>query len=236
MKAKLNNKLKAKLNPKKGIVAALLMAAFASLYWTKTGREIITFASLTDVAELVAYLQSLGYLGWVVGLLLVVLQNFLGFIPSVFLSGALVMVFGWVPGFLIAWVGEVIGAAAAFLLFRYFGRSKAALWLAKREKFAQWDAWTAQNAFLSILLVRLAPFVPSGAVNLAAALSSIGFVPFILGTAIGKAPTIIIETIIGHDMWNPVANAGRLGVALVSVGLLALLIKKYRKNLPSSND
>ncbi|MCW2276613.1 TVP38/TMEM64 family protein [Heliophilum fasciatum] len=210
-------------------LGVLLFALLAGLYVTPAGQRLLLYFTAGDASLVIADLQSFGWLAWIVAFALVVLQNFLGFIPSVFLSGVLVMVFGWLGGFLIAWAGEVAGAICAFAIFRYYGRSWAAQWLLKREKLAKLDAWTSQHGLVSIILLRLAPLVPSGVINFAAALSSVSFASFTLGTAIGKAPSLVLEVIIGHDMWNPADNAGRLAVALAVAGLIFLVLKGYHR-------
>ncbi|WP_041313556.1 TVP38/TMEM64 family protein [Heliomicrobium modesticaldum] len=220
------------MNPRsigpKGAALLTLIVVGLLLFGTEPGRRIVDLVTLTDLDELTALLRSYGWAAWLAGFLLMTVQTLIGVIPAVFLLGALVIVFGWGPGLFIGWLGEIAGSAVAFALFRYFGRGPVARWLAKDRTFSEWDEWTARHGFSSIFLIRLAPFVPSGAVNLAAAVSSVGFLPFILGTALGKIPTILLETVVGHDMWNPLENASRLALAVVALGLLAMIIKRFR--------
>ncbi|MBM7866064.1 hypothetical protein GTO89_06100 [Heliobacterium gestii] len=211
-------------------VAALLalIAGGALLFGTDMGRRVINMVTLTDIDELTTLLRSYGWAAWIAGFLIMTLQTLIGLIPAVFLLGALVIIFGWGPGLFIGWAGEIAGSAVAFVLFRYFGRGPVARWLGKKKGFSKWDEWTAKHGFGSIFLIRLAPFVPSAAINLAAAVSSVGFVPFILGTALGKIPTIFLESVVGHDMWNPAQNASRLVLAVAALGVLAYALKRYR--------
>jgi uncharacterized membrane protein YdjX (TVP38/TMEM64 family) len=44
-----------------------------------------------------------------------------------------------------------------------------------------------------ILMLRLLPFIPSGAINLTAALSRTGMMIFFLATSIGKLPALLVE-------------------------------------------
>ena len=59
------------------------------------------------------------------------------------------------------------------------------------QKLRSADGWSAIRI---ILLLRVLPFVPSGAVTLTAALSSIHVIPFSLASTIGKIPALLIET------------------------------------------
>ena len=58
------------------------------------------------------------------------------------------------------------------------------------QKLRNADGW---SAIMIVLLLRVLPFVPSGAVTLTAALSSIHVIPFSIASTIGKIPALMIE-------------------------------------------
>lgn len=180
------------------------------------------------IDETVAWLKNFGLWAVLVSLLLNILISVLGVVPSIFLSGANAVVFGLVPGFLLSLLGETLGAAVSFWLFR-LGFSKV-----KRLKT---DRWRWLNSFngssrkkqaLLLLIARLAPFVPSGLITAVTAISKMKFIDFMIVSFLGKSPSIVIETIIGHDIVRANDNLPRLVISLLLVSLFFFLFKKKK--------
>lgn len=154
--------------------------------------------------------------------------NVIGFVPSVFVTGANVIVWGpWLGG-LISWLGEVIGSAAAFFLYR-LGVQKVRI---KRHQDWKWvktlNQMTRLRQILSLILARIAPFVPSGVVNIASAFTTVSFSSFLLATAIGKIPSISIEVIVSYDLIHVEENYIRLGITLFVLVTGLLLWQKNK--------
>lgn len=179
-----------------------------------------------DVAE---WLRGFGIWAVLVSVLLNVMIAVPGFIPTLFLSGANAVVFGMLPGFLVSLTGEVIGAGVSFWLYRWgFGKWKRMrieswVWLKRLNE----ESHKRQMAIL--LLARLTPLVPSGVITFAAALSKMSFSGFIIVTLIGKAPSIALETLVGHDLMLINDNFPRLLISLLFSGLIFMLLKKRPK-------
>lgn len=173
------------------------------------------------------WLRSFGIWAVAASLLLNILISLFGVIPSVFLSGANAVVFGLVPGFFISLAGEFLGAGVSFWLYR---------WGIKKTKGGEppWGWVRRLNGAgrfrrnVLLLVARLTPFVPSGVITFAAAASSVAFPDFLLVTLIGKAPSIAMETVIGHDLVFLEGNLPRLAAVLVLAGVMALLLRKRR--------
>lgn len=168
----------------------------------------------------IQWLEELGI--WAVPISIVVnaAVNVLGFIPSLFVTGANVWIWGPFWGFWLSWAGEVLGAGIAFILFRKGVR----VWQRHRDQ-PEWkwvrnlNRWPAHRQFASVLLARIAPIVPSGAVNLLGAFTRIRLTLFLLATMIGKIPSIALEVMVSYDVMHFEENA----VRLLSVLLVLLL-------------
>lgn len=156
-----------------------------------------------NVESMAQFLSGFNNLAILISLLISLLIAISGVIPSVFVTGANILIFGPIKGFIISLLGEVLGAWVTFYLYR-FGFKKKAESLGKNHKLVQRiiDS-TGIKAGLLVMQGRLIPFIPSGFITLAASISNIPIRYFILGTFIGKIPSILIE-------------------ALVSVGLLSI--------------
>lgn len=106
------------------------------------------------------------------------------------------------PGILISWAGECAGAALGFFTMRYLFQDSAKAVLAKggyEEKIAD---FSSHNGFGLMLAGRALPFVPSGVLTAAGALSSVTFRDFIFATCIGKVLSVAIEVLAGIEMMD----------------------------------
>lgn len=186
------------------------------------------FNQVESTAE---WLKSFGIWAILVSLLINIIISLFGVIPSVFLSGANAVVFGIVGGFWISLAGEVLGAGVSFWLYRWGikrvkGSRKEWGWVKRLDSVSRWR----QN--LLLLIARITPMMPSGVITFAAAASSMVFLDFMVVSLIGKAPSIALETIIGHDLFLLQDNTPRLllTLSLVAVGFLILRRKKPRSS------
>ncbi|UED72561.1 TVP38/TMEM64 family protein [Brevibacillus sp. DP1.3A] len=186
---------------------------------------------ITNIEALAEWIRSLGMLGIIGSILLNIVISVAGVLPSIFLSGANAVVFGLYGGFLISLTGEVVGACIAFFLYR-FTIKKAD----RREKLKsfKWvhaiNGTTSFRKCLAIVLLRLNPMMPSGVINLGAALTNITFVQFLVATLIGKVPSMVFETFVGHDLITFSENKFRLLFALLAGALVFLLFWKKGKD------
>jgi uncharacterized membrane protein YdjX (TVP38/TMEM64 family) len=163
-------------------------------------------------------------------ILLNVVISITGVLPSIFLSGANAVVFGLWGGFFVSLAGELAGAVIAFLLYRKgSGLSKKL----KQWSESNWVERVNQSSrfkqIAGIALLRINPLLPSGFVNFGVALSKITLFDFFLGTFIGKVPSMVFETFVGHDLVFFTENKSRLAISLLLGALVFLLFWPKRK-------
>ncbi|GED34406.1 MULTISPECIES: TVP38/TMEM64 family protein [Brevibacillus] len=189
---------------------------------------------LTNVEGMAGWIRSWGILGIIGSIVLNIIISVAGVLPSIFLSGANAIVYGLVGGFFVSLTGEVLGATAAFLLYRYgLQKSKG---LKKLEKFSWIQHINGASRFrkgLAIVLLRMNPLIPSGVINLGAALTTISFADFLLATLVGKIPSMVFETFVGHDLVYLSENKSRLIISLLAGSLVFLLFWKREKSRSS---
>jgi uncharacterized membrane protein YdjX (TVP38/TMEM64 family) len=163
-----------------------------------------------------------------VSLLASILVAILGVLPSVFITAANILFFGFWPGTLISFLGEALGALIAFLLYRKGFKKTLTKQLARFPKAQKLTDATGREAFVLILSLRLLPFVPSGLVTFAASVGSVATLNFLLASSLGKIPSLLIEA------WsvNQVTQAtwqGKLILAVVALVLAYLGFKQLNK-------
>ena len=179
--------------------------------------------------ELLRILEQ--YPSWAAGisLLLSILVAVAGLIPSVFITAANILFFGFWPGLLLSFIGEAIGAMVSFLLYRKGFKKMAGKSLSRFPKLQRLTGATGREAFMLIFSLRLLPFVPSGLVTFAAAIGNAGFVLFAVASSAGKVPALLLE---GYSVYEVgrFGTQGKLILLLAGAGLLIyLLVKRNEK-------
>ena len=185
---------------------------------------------IINVEAIAEWLRSWGIVAVLASILLNVVISITGVLPSIFLSGANAVVFGLWGGFFVSLAGELAGAVIAFLLYRKgSGLSKKL----KQWSESNWVERVNQSSrfkqIAGIALLRINPLLPSGFVNFGAALSKITLFDFFLGTFIGKVPSMVFETFVGHDLVFFTENKSRLAISLLLGALVFLLFWPKRK-------
>lgn len=186
---------------------------------------------ITNVESLADWIRSWGVLGIAGSILLNVVISVAGVLPSIFLSGANAVVYGLLGGFFVSLTGEVLGAAVAFLLYRYGLRKSKGL--QRLEKWPWIHSINGSSRFrkgLAIVLLRMNPLIPSGVINLGAAVTTISFSDFLLATLLGKVPAMVFETFVGHDLVYLSENKFRLLISLLAGSLVFLLFWRRDKS------
>jgi uncharacterized membrane protein YdjX (TVP38/TMEM64 family) len=157
------------------------------------------------------------------------------FVPGTLLTGLGAAIFGAYWGFLIVWVGAMLGAAGAFFIGRTLGREFAAALVG--DKLKKYDDAIERNGFATVLYLRLVYF-PFSPMNFGMGLTKVHFWDYFFGTGLGIiVGTFIFTFFIGtlKDVWAS-GNWGELISFKVffSIGLfvssffIPKIIKKIR--------
>ncbi|EIT84305.1 hypothetical protein A374_16003 [Fictibacillus macauensis ZFHKF-1] len=177
--------------------------------------------------SILVLMKDFGAWALVVSIVVNIIISVLGIIPSVFLTGANLVLFGFWFGTGLSFVGETLGALVSFWLYRkglqaFLPARFQQYRLLQRLKHAQ-----GTSLFMTLLSLRLLPFVPSGVVNVAAAFSQASALLFLCATMIGKVPAMLLEALsvqeVLHFSW-----VGKLLLAGISVYMLYYLLKKKK--------
>ncbi len=151
-----------------------------------------------------------------------------GVLPSAAITAANIIVFGFWPGFLLSIIGESIGAVLSFLLYR---KGVQAIHHKKmfEHRSLQWLAKTkGRQAFWLIIALRIFPFMPSGLVTLASAMSQIQWWVFALASTLGKLPALLMEALLVHGIMQ---TGFGLQILLVMVSCFVLFIVLRKRKI-----
>lgn len=117
----------------------------------------------------------------------------LGVVPSVFVTGANLLFFGFFWGTILSFLGESIGAIVAFILYRKGLKKFSQKHLDKYPKLKRLLEAEGKEAFYLILSLRLLPFIPSGLITLTGAIGKVSLLTFAFASSLGKIPALLIE-------------------------------------------
>lgn len=176
------------------------------------------------------WVRSLGALGIAVSYGMVVLQSFVPFAPFALLAGGNALVHGFWIGYLTTWAGAFTGAVLLYALSRSTLHGPLARrlrqFLCRHPRIdryrAQIERERGWSLFVSILVLRLQPWLPSSVIDVSAGGAGVSFLPFALASLAGQAPMIALESYVGHRLITPREHTREL-VVLAAGGLILLL-------------
>lgn len=150
-----------------------------------------------------------------------------GFVPSVFLTPINLDRFGLAGGSVLTFSGEIFGALAGFWLYR-FGANRIPLKFREHRLFRYFGSLTSRNVFWSVLFCRLLPFMPSGLITAAAAITKIRAGWFFTASTFGKLPAVAIEIslVFGLTLW--LSRTALYGLLLAAIAIFA--VSAYWRN------
>ncbi|MFD7709104.1 TVP38/TMEM64 family protein [Streptomyces sp. NPDC059785] len=150
------------------------------------------------------------------------------FVPRPLLNLAAGALFGSQLGTGAAIAGTVLGAGVAFGLGRVLGQDALRPLLRGRWLKAA-DGQLSRHGFRSMMVARLFPGVPFWAANYCAAVSRMGWLPFLLATALGSVPNTAAYVVAGARASTPTSPAFLIAMGFIAVPGLVAAVVAWRK-------
>lgn len=198
---------------------AMLLIMLAAIYvaipdFYSTVWQLSTSGNMQGTID---YLCSFG--GWavLVSMIIDIVINIVGFLPSIFISTANGVLFGVAGGTVVSWVAETIGVIISFFFMRTLFRNKAKKVIEKSKMLSKLDHYSTWQA---MTLARAVPYSPNGLVTALGALSRISYRDYILGCFIGKLPSVACEVLVGHDLVMMEEHSLRLTIVLIVIAIV----------------
>jgi len=196
----------------------LLIAALALLWYVAWRYDLGD--RLTNIRD---WIDRLGLLGPLVFIMLRAGAG-VAMIPGSAISMTAGLLFGTVTGIVCVSAGKTLGAAAAFLISRYFARDAVARWIARKPRFGSLDRIVREHGAVVVALMRLFPAVPFTVQNYAFGLSGISFRTYVFWSWLGMLPWAIV-VVVGMSIVTETLTTGRVPWALLVVlGAMVLVI------------
>jgi uncharacterized membrane protein YdjX (TVP38/TMEM64 family) len=150
------------------------------------------------------------------------------FVPRPLLNLAAGALFGSQLGLGASLSGTVLGAGIAFGLGRVLGRDALRPLLRARFLKAA-DGQLSRHGFRSMMVCRLFPGVPFWAANYCAAVSRMGWPPFLLATALGSIPNTAAYVVAGARASTPASPAFLIAMGFIAAPALIGAVVAWRK-------
>ncbi|WP_051968246.1 MULTISPECIES: TVP38/TMEM64 family protein [Neobacillus] len=174
-------------------------------------------------------ITSSGPYGILVSIIINIVICIGGVIPSIFITATNITFFGFHTGLAITYIGECVGAVFSFWLYRKGIKSlnptilNKNKWLIKLQNTQGWDS------FVIILVLRIIPLIPSGIINLTAAISKTSIFTFFMASSLGMLPGIFIEA---YSIKQVLESSYHLKyiLAIIAFIIFVYLFKKMKHN------
>ncbi|KAL2893910.1 hypothetical protein RDABS01_009819 [Bienertia sinuspersici] len=165
-------------------------------------------------------------------------------IPAIPLTMSAGLLFGSVTGTVIVSISGTLAASVAFLIARYFARERILKLVEGNKKFLAIDKAIGENGFRIVTLLRLSPLLPFSLGNYLYGLTSVKFVPYVLGSWLGMLPGswayvsagAFGRAIIQEESTISLSGSGgsgqllTLGLGLLATALAASYVTKLAKD------
>ncbi|MDN4492269.1 TVP38/TMEM64 family protein [Ureibacillus aquaedulcis] len=186
------------------------------------------FFTVENIENLAEHYRTLGPL---IGIFLPFIEAFLPFLPLVVIVVANASSYGLWIGFLLSWIGTVLGSYVVFLLVRRFGRHPRLQGFIEKEKVQKLIKWVDMRGLSPLFILLCFPFTPSVLVNIVAGLSNIKKKYYLIVIMAGKFVMIASMSVLGYDLKALLTDPVKLILAGVGIFLLWIVGKAIEKHL-----
>ncbi|WP_163536429.1 VTT domain-containing protein [Gracilibacillus sp. YIM 98692] len=155
-----------------------------------------------------------------------VLFGIIPVVPFTVFGGMMGVKYGVWVGAIINWTGTIGASAIIFLFARFVFIKEFQQFVSRFNKLKKFDDLISDNAFLAVLFSRMIPIIPPPVVNIYSGLSSMLFKTYILATAIGQIPAMIMYAYIGNQLFESIQSL-ILGLSIY-LGFIIIVIPFYR--------
>ena len=158
------------------------------------------------------------------------------FFPGSLMTVGAGLAFGLWRGFAVVSAGSTLGAALAFLIARYFVRSRVEMAAKNNPKFAAMDEAIGREGWKMVALLRLSPLLPFNLSNYLYGVTKIGFWPYLAASWAGMLPGTFLYVYLGAAGKEASSGSGAgpwkwvlFGAGLVATVVVTIWISRLAK-------
>ncbi|WP_413537772.1 TVP38/TMEM64 family protein [Enterococcus malodoratus] len=193
---------------------------------------------LTDISGLRAYLEGLGWWGYVIFILLsVVVAVFL--LPGQFLAIVGGLAYGGFLGGLLTIIGASLGASISFIIGKYVAREYILSRFGSDPTFQKIERGVKENGISFLVFTRLVPVFPFAIQSYAYAMTPMSVKKFSLISFLTMMPASFIYAFMASEIASKGVSMTlliELTIAGILLALLAYLPKRISKKINQLNS
>jgi uncharacterized membrane protein YdjX (TVP38/TMEM64 family) len=185
-------------NLKKLLIIIIVTAVLVAIYVFLQNHRVFTGREFRQVR------RYIGSYGTVAPIVIVILMTLSTLIPPLPLPIPLIevtsgVIFGFLEGAIIVWLGQVISSFMAFATVRFFNKTFIGKFL-KNKRWNFYETYLKERGTKAILITRATLSSPFNIISFMAGLSSMPWKAFLWSTSIGVIPETILYTFIGSQL------------------------------------
>lgn len=213
----------------KKIIGFLLVVAIVLVVANQLGLVTI----LTDITQLRNYLESLGWRGYLIFILLsIIVAVFL--LPGQFLAIVGGLAYGgWIGGGLTV-IGASLGASISFVIGKYIAREYILQRFGNHPTFQKIENGVRENGLSFLIFTRLVPIFPFAIQSYAYALTPMSLKKFSLISFLTMLPASFIYAFMASEIATKGVSVKlllELTIAGILLGMLSYLPKKFSRKI-----
>ena len=166
------------------------------------------------------------------GMFIVILESIIPILPLALFIAVNTVVFGNIVGFIISWVGTIIGCSLSFFVFRKGLSKKIYKHIDHKNKGKELMKRISNLEFSKLVLILAIPFTPAFSVNIGAGLSKMKYQKYLLALVISKLSIIYFWGFIGTTFIESITDIGVLikvaGILMITFLLSRIVIKQFK--------
>ncbi|AFZ66559.1 TVP38/TMEM64 family protein [Deinococcus peraridilitoris] len=213
------------------IVLSLVLLYFVLPGFRNFVNEAYGILTSGDRRRIEQWVSSFGAWGPVAVLAFMVAQTVIPVIPSVLIMVVAVLAYGSLWGGVLTYGGLLLAAFVAYGLGRSLGPVTVDK-LIGHDTEQKMEGYVRDYGLWAVIVARVSPVVSTDAVSIVAGLARMGFLRFMLATAVGTLPLTALIAYLGADIER--LQTGLIWVSVISVALfLGYVVYDRRKKAGS---
>lgn len=189
------------------VIATIFLIPVIKSFLTENGRKILENR-----------VQSFGAFGWLIFIIIQIIQVIVAFIPGEPIEIVGGVLFGTISGMLLCLLGLLIGTIIVYYLVKLVGKPLVFA-LVSEEKFNKLKFLNNKKKLETVIFILyLIPGVPKDALNYIIPLTEINPMTFFLISTLSRIPSVISSTLVGSSLGN-----GHFALSIIILLLTAII-------------
>jgi uncharacterized membrane protein YdjX (TVP38/TMEM64 family) len=163
----------------------------------------------------------MSHFGLILGILIIFLESIIPILPLGIFITLNMFAYGKLVGFILSWVGTIMGCIVAFMASRKWFRAYVWDKIGDKKLVVKFMNFITDIKFSQLLILVALPFTPAFIVNIGAGLSKIPLKKFVLAIIIGKISIVYFWGYIGTGIIESIKNP------YIVFQIIAILVVAY---------